>query len=147
MNIKVVIPLSAMKQPNTKVFTILSTFIIILPVFGPGCAHNYTTTADDDRPFYKDRVVTAQIIMTDADWEYTCRNAMLERVTTYIYCFNSKSLNASSSIYSRCSSFAFHSSGIASTPRYAPQSAPVIAPIVSVSPPRLTAYNTASLYE
>ena len=40
-----------------------------------------------------------------------------------------------------------HRPGMASTPRYAPEMAPVIAPMVSVSPPRLMAPNTAPANE
>jgi len=49
------------------------------------------------------------------------------------------SFSARASIYSLFSSFARHSDGMASMPRYAPEIAPAMAAIVSVSPPRLIA--------
>jgi spore coat protein CotH len=68
-----------MKQRTIKIFTLLLVLIITAPLYGLGCGQTTATAADDDRPFYDDRVVTVQIKMTDADWEYTCRNAMLEQ--------------------------------------------------------------------
>ena len=47
--------------------------------------------------------------------------------------------SAKASIYSLFYSFASHSGGMAFMPRYAPEIAPAMAAIVSVSPPRLIA--------
>lgn len=55
--------------------------------------------------------------------------------------------SASPAIYPLFSSLVLQLSGIDSMPRYAPEIAPVMAPIVSVSPPRLIAPRIARAKE
>ncbi|MFC1845785.1 CotH kinase family protein [Chloroflexota bacterium] len=64
---------------RTVIFSIL--LVIVLITGGTGCSYNngVATAADDNRPFYNDRVVTVRIVMSEDDWKFSRKNALAEQ--------------------------------------------------------------------
>ena len=68
-----------MRQLGSSIITIL-LLIMVLTASGIGCYHDTgeDDAANDNRPFYPDRVVIVRIVMPAEDWEYTQKNALAE---------------------------------------------------------------------
>jgi len=70
-----------MLRQAVKTIVLPILLVMIMVTGGTGCSYDTgeATAADDNRPFYPDRVVTVQIVMSEDDWEFSQKNALAEQ--------------------------------------------------------------------
>jgi spore coat protein CotH len=70
-----------MKCQAIRVVIVSILLMTIVVTGGVGCSYDTgeATAADDNRPFYPDRVVTVRITMPEEDLEFTLKNALAEQ--------------------------------------------------------------------